>query len=154
MSFPNFHWISSLLHGLDELLGGLAARLSAPEVVGPPLLSVEGLARLDFFRKNIQRGRQADDQLASAAMALGSLQFVESEPDLIAAAKLKSTPDVVKAAICHALGRVHTEAGHKALVDMLDGPQDVAQAVWFLASSLADYVTGQVLYVDGGFKME
>jgi 3-oxoacyl-[acyl-carrier protein] reductase len=33
-------------------------------------------------------------------------------------------------------------------------PRDIAQAVWYLASSLADYVTGQVLYVDGGFKME
>jgi 3-oxoacyl-[acyl-carrier protein] reductase len=31
---------------------------------------------------------------------------------------------------------------------------DVANAVWFLASGLSDYVTGQVLYVDGGFKME
>jgi 3-oxoacyl-[acyl-carrier protein] reductase len=33
-------------------------------------------------------------------------------------------------------------------------PRDIAQAVWYLASGLADYVTGQVLYVDGGFKME
>jgi 3-oxoacyl-[acyl-carrier protein] reductase len=33
-------------------------------------------------------------------------------------------------------------------------PRDIAQAVWFLASALADYVTGQVVYVDGGFKME
>ena len=41
---------TALLHGLDDLLTGLAARLSAPEVVGPPLLSVEGLARLDYFR--------------------------------------------------------------------------------------------------------
>jgi 3-oxoacyl-[acyl-carrier protein] reductase len=33
-------------------------------------------------------------------------------------------------------------------------PRDIAHAVWFLSSGLADYVTGQVLYVDGGFKME
>ena len=31
--------------------------------------------------------------------------------------------------------------------------QDVANAVGFLVSDLAAYVTGQVLYVDGGFKM-
>jgi 3-oxoacyl-[acyl-carrier protein] reductase len=31
---------------------------------------------------------------------------------------------------------------------------DVAHAVWFLASDLAAYVTGTVLHVDGGFKME
>ena len=33
-------------------------------------------------------------------------------------------------------------------------PPDVAHAVWFLASRLADYVTGQVLHVDGGFRMD
>ncbi len=32
-------------------------------------------------------------------------------------------------------------------------PQDVAAAVLFLASSAADYVTGQVLHVDGGLAM-
>jgi 3-oxoacyl-[acyl-carrier protein] reductase len=32
--------------------------------------------------------------------------------------------------------------------------QEVAYAVWFLASRFADYITGQVLHVDGGFKME
>jgi len=31
---------------------------------------------------------------------------------------------------------------------------EVANAVWFLASDLAAYVTGTVLHVDGGFKME
>ena len=33
-------------------------------------------------------------------------------------------------------------------------PQDVANAVWFLASRYADYINGHVLNVDGGFKME
>ncbi|MFI5325396.1 MAG: 3-oxoacyl-ACP reductase family protein [Candidatus Rokuibacteriota bacterium] len=31
---------------------------------------------------------------------------------------------------------------------------EVAYAVWFLASRFADYITGEVIHVDGGFKME
>jgi 3-oxoacyl-[acyl-carrier protein] reductase len=33
-------------------------------------------------------------------------------------------------------------------------PREVAYAVVFLASRFADYITGQIIYVDGGFKME
>src|SRR4030095_2391930 len=32
--------------------------------------------------------------------------------------------------------------------------EEVAYAVWFLVSDYANYITGQVLTVDGGFKME
>jgi 3-oxoacyl-[acyl-carrier protein] reductase len=33
-------------------------------------------------------------------------------------------------------------------------PEEVANAVCFLGSRYADYITGQVLHVDGGFKMQ
>jgi len=32
-------------------------------------------------------------------------------------------------------------------------PADIAHAVWFLCSDFSDYITGQILSVDGGFKM-
>lgn len=70
---------TALLHGLDGLLTGLAARLGAPEVVGPPLLAVEGLARLDFFRNfphlGVSTGRFTPDALdgLAAGEAAGEL---------------------------------------------------------------------------------
>jgi 3-oxoacyl-[acyl-carrier protein] reductase len=33
-------------------------------------------------------------------------------------------------------------------------PEEVAHAVWFLSSRYSDYITGHILNVDGGFKME
>jgi len=42
----------------------------------------------------------------------------------------------------------------KILLRRIGQPADVAHAVWFLASNYASYITGQVLSVDGGFKME
>lgn len=62
---------TALLHGLDGLLTGLAARLRAPEVVGPPLLSVEGLTRLDYFRNfphlGVSAGRFAPEAVDGLA---------------------------------------------------------------------------------------
>src|SRR3989440_12001859 len=67
---------------------------------------------------------------------------------------------------CVAPGVIETEMS-QAVRDMAGGtvksgvlvkgsgkPGGVSHAVWFLASRYADYVTGQVLSVDGGFKME
>jgi len=46
------------------------------------------------------------------------------------------------------------EVKGRILLRRFGQPQDVAYAVWFLASRFADYVTGETLHVDGGFKME
>ncbi|MEP7063434.1 MAG: 3-oxoacyl-ACP reductase FabG [Betaproteobacteria bacterium] len=46
------------------------------------------------------------------------------------------------------------EVKSRILLRRFGDPQDIANAVWFLASQLSDYITGQVVHVDGGFKME
>jgi len=42
----------------------------------------------------------------------------------------------------------------RILLKRIGRPEEVAHAVWFLASTYASYITGQILHVDGGFKME
>jgi 3-oxoacyl-[acyl-carrier protein] reductase len=53
---------------------------------------------------------------------------------------------------------VRAQAGDQArsriLLRRFGRPEEVAYAVWFLASRYADYMTGEILHVDGGFKME
>ncbi len=46
------------------------------------------------------------------------------------------------------------EAKARILMKRYGTAQDVAYAVWFLASDYANYVTGQVFHIDGGFKIE
>jgi len=50
--------------------------------------------------------------------------------------------------------RAGEEVKSRILLRRFGTPIDVAYAIWFLASRYADYITGEVLHVDGGFKME
>ena len=50
--------------------------------------------------------------------------------------------------------RAADQVQSRILLRRIGKPAEVAYVVWFLASRFADYITGQILYVDGGFKME
>jgi 3-oxoacyl-[acyl-carrier protein] reductase len=46
------------------------------------------------------------------------------------------------------------EVKARILMRRVGSAEDVANAVWFLASDYASYVTGEVFHVDGGFKFD
>jgi 3-oxoacyl-[acyl-carrier protein] reductase len=50
--------------------------------------------------------------------------------------------------------RAGDEIKSRILLRRCGTPQEVAYAIVFLASAYADYITGEILHVDGGFKME
>jgi 3-oxoacyl-[acyl-carrier protein] reductase len=64
-------------------------------------------------------------------------------------------PGVIETEMSRAVReRAGDQVQSRILLRRIGGPEDVAHAVWFLSSRYADYITGQVLHVDGGFKME
>jgi 3-oxoacyl-[acyl-carrier protein] reductase len=64
-------------------------------------------------------------------------------------------PGVIETELSRA---VREQSGEQAqariLLRRFGRAEEVAYAVWFLASRYADYITGEILHVDGGFKME
>ncbi len=63
-------------------------------------------------------------------------------------------PGFIDTAMTQALGEdVRTELAKQIPLGRLGEPNDIAEAVRFLASDAASYITGQVLHVNGGMHM-
>jgi len=64
-------------------------------------------------------------------------------------------PGVIETDLSHDIReRAADEVRSRILLRRFGTPIEVAYAVGFLASRYAEYITGHVLHVDGGFKME
>ncbi|MFJ1756437.1 hypothetical protein [Kitasatospora sp. NPDC088134] len=87
---------TALLRGLDDLLTGLAAQLAAPEVLGPPLLAVDGLAKLDYFRNFPHLGVGAGRFTADTHAGLAAGETPGTQP-------LEPTGHLLPSATCYGL---------------------------------------------------
>ena len=64
-------------------------------------------------------------------------------------------PGIIETDMSEAIrDRAGEEIKSRILLRRFGTATEVAYAVWFLASRFADYITGEVLHVDGGFKLE
>jgi 3-oxoacyl-[acyl-carrier protein] reductase len=92
-----------------------------------------------------------------AASKAGLIGFTKSVARELASRNITANavaPGFIVTDMTEALGRDAQEAlKARIALGRLGTPEDVANAVLFLASDLASYVTGQVLTVDGGLAM-
>jgi len=103
--------------------------------------------------------REAKAQLARATIAIdtahghskGVLEAVAALRRRFPSIPILAGNVVTRQAVRDLAGEQVTQ---RILLKRVGSADDVAHAVWFLASRFADYITGEVLHVDGGFKME
>ena len=95
-----------------------------------------------FFKDVIETGvigltRSAARELASRGITVNAV-----------------APGFIKTEMTEVLSeQVQNHAKSQIPLGSFGNPEDVAEAVWFLASDKAGYITGQVLNVDGGMAM-
>ena len=92
-----------------------------------------------------------------AASKAGVIAFTKSVAKELGSRGIRANavaPGFIKSQMTEVLpDKVKAELEKQIPLSRLGLPEDVAKAVVFLASSDADYITGQVLNVDGGMVM-
>lgn len=103
-----------------------------------------------------ERGGQGQTNYAASKGAINAFTralAVELAPRRITVNAV--APGVIETDMSQAIrDRTGEEVKARILLRRFGTAAEVAYAVWFLASRFADYITGEVLHVDGGFKME
>lgn len=138
---------------LDTNVGGV---FNVTRAVVPHMISRRAGKIINLSSVSGEKGGRGQTNYAASKGAINALTralAVELAPRRITVNAV--APGVIETEMSREVReRAGDEVKSRILLRRFGTPQEVAHAVWFLASSHSDYITGQVLHVDGGFKME
>jgi 3-oxoacyl-[acyl-carrier protein] reductase len=138
---------------LDTNVGGV---FNVTRAVVPHMLAKRAGKIINISSVSGEKGGRGQTNYAASKGAVNAFTralAVELAPRRITVNAV--APGVIETEMSRAVReQAGDEVRSRILLRRVGAPADVAYAVWFLASRLADYVTGEVLHVDGGFKME
>jgi 3-oxoacyl-[acyl-carrier protein] reductase len=138
---------------LETNVGGV---FNATRAVAPHMIAKRAGKIINVSSVAGDKGGRGQTNYAASKGAINALTralAVELAPRRITVNAV--APGVIETEMSQAIRELAAdEVRARILLRRFGTPREVADAVWFLASRYADYITGQVLHVDGGFKME
>ncbi|MFQ5551465.1 MAG: SDR family oxidoreductase [Gemmatimonadales bacterium] len=138
---------------LDTNVAGV---FNVTRAVTPHMISRRAGKIINVSSVSAEKGGRGQTNYAASKGAINALTkalAVELAPRRITVNAV--APGVIETDLSREiLERATDEVKSRILLRRFGMPMEVAYAIMFLASKYADYITGQVLHVDGGFKME
>jgi 3-oxoacyl-[acyl-carrier protein] reductase len=138
---------------LDTNVGGV---FNVVRAVAPHMIVQRGGKIINLSSVAGEKGGRGQTNYAASKGAINA--FTRSLAVELAARKITVNavaPGVIETEMSQEVREMAGDAVKaRILLKRYGKPEEVAYAVWFLASRFADYVTGQIINIDGGFKME